>query len=161
MTCDSCEAIRRSVGNSEAKAKAEGEAKAGEALRYSRSPFDQKFSLLSGVPIPMLLPLDVNLSCHVRVLKADADPRTTEIRGGGVHSSWTRGPVSWTAIGQSLTMRSGRRGRWQVVEARGRRLRLAVTDVPVGGACFFDAALSSALLLLLSSPSTLRLISSS
>lgn len=55
--------------------------------------------------------------------KADADPRTTEIRGGGVHSSWTRGPVSWTAIGQSLTMRSGRRGRWQVVEARGRRLR--------------------------------------
>lgn len=54
MTCDSCEAIRRSVGNSEAKAKAkaEGEAKAGEALRYSRSSFDQKFSLLSGVPIP-------------------------------------------------------------------------------------------------------------
>lgn len=25
----------------------------------------------------------MNLSCHVRVLKADADPRTTEIRGGG------------------------------------------------------------------------------
>lgn len=53
MTCDSCEAIRRSVGDSEAKAKAEGEAKAGEALRYSRSPFDQKvLLLLSGVPIP-------------------------------------------------------------------------------------------------------------
>lgn len=122
MTCDSCEAIRRSVGDSEAKAKAEGEAKAGEALRYSRSPFDQKFSFTSlRGPHPEML--DVNLSCHVRVLKADADPRTTEIRGGGVHSSWTRRPVSWTAIGQSLTMRSGRRGRWQVVEARGRRLR--------------------------------------
>lgn len=85
MTCDSCEAIRRSVGNSEAKAK--GEAKAGEALRYSRSPFDQKFSLLSGVPIPRL---DVNLSCHVRVLKADADPRTTEINGRGLWVEETR-----------------------------------------------------------------------
>lgn len=71
VTCDSCEAIRRSVGNSEAKAKAkaEGEAKAGEALRYSRSSFDQKFSFTSlrGPHPEMLLPLDVNLSCHVRV----------------------------------------------------------------------------------------------
>lgn len=121
MTCDSCEAIRRSVGNSEAKAKAEGEAKAGEALRYSRSPFDQKFSFTSlRGPHPET---GREFELPRARGKADADPRTTEIRGGGVHSRWTRGPVSWTAMGQSLTMRSGRRGRWQVVEARGRRLR--------------------------------------